>query len=128
MTTARDVMVESIQVMHGAPGFAYHPSRSMRERAVSGIRSDLTEAGFAVVPVEPTEAMWGGLALTLVQWWSMGDRPTGKALYIHLSRLGVEPPQWLRDEIHDIDHVPSKGTFAACIFKAMLAAAQEVER
>lgn len=77
----------------------------------------------AILPRQPTEAMWSGLARDLVMWWGMGPRPTGKALYLHLCRLSRDVPDWLREEIPDVDHVPPKGTVAACIWKAMYAAA-----
>lgn len=82
-----------------------------------------SETAWKLVPVEATEAQWGGLARALVMWWGMGGRPTGNALYAHLRMTGENIPDWLVSEIPEIDHVPPKGTVAACIYRAMLAAA-----
>ncbi len=77
---------------------------------------------YAIVPVEPTEDMWGGLARVLVQW-SFFSRPSGKYLYEHLARLNIEAPEWLSKEVPNTDHCPPKGTVAVCIYKSMLTAA-----
>jgi hypothetical protein len=78
-----------------------------------------------VVPVEPTEAQWGGLARDIVMWMDMGTRPTPETLFKHLERIGRNIPQWLRDEreMQHMNHVPSKGTRAVIIYRAMLSAA-----
>jgi hypothetical protein len=68
---------------------------------------------------EPSAAMWSGLARDLIMWNRLGQ-PTGALLYANLTMLGREVPQWLRDEIPDVDHVPPKGTVAVCVFKAMI--------
>ncbi len=78
--------------------------------------------GWALVPVESTEKQWGGLARDLMMWLSF-QRPTGAKLHEHLRTLERDIPQWLIDEIPDVDHVPSKGTRAAVVYRAMLAAA-----
>jgi hypothetical protein len=71
---------------------------------------------------EPTEPMWGELARQLI-FWQRQQRPTGQKLYRDLDMIGVGVPDWLRQEIHDTDHVPAKGTVAACIWKSMIDAA-----
>lgn len=75
------------------------------------------------VPWTPTEAMWGGLARALMMWLDMGDK-TPRALFQHLARSGEEIPQWLKDEpeMQMLNHVPSKGTRCAIIYRAMLEA------
>lgn len=78
--------------------------------------------GMVLVPREPTEEQWGGLARDIVMWWCF-DKRTGSALYHHLEFAGREIPDWLRNEIPDADHVPPKGAVAAAIYKAMLSAA-----
>lgn len=78
--------------------------------------------GWKLVPVEPTEAMWGELARDLIMWLHMNDH-TGAALYRHLSAAGREIPDWLLTEIPDEKHVPPKGDVAAAIYKAMVEAA-----
>ncbi len=72
----------------------------------------------------PTEAMWGGLARHVMMWLDM-DKKTPRALFRHLEMCGADIPQWLRDEpeMQALDHVPSKGTRCAIIWKAMQDAA-----
>lgn len=84
----------------------------------------LDERGFKIVPKEPTEKMWGGLARDIVMWTRFQHaRPTGETLYKHLRSIRGEPPEWLRQEIPDNNNVPPKGTVAAVIYKAMIEAA-----
>ncbi len=76
---------------------------------------------FVLVPKEPTEEMWGGLARDIVMWTRFPGRATGQGLHKHLRSIRLEPiPEWLLKEIPDTDNVPPKGTVAACIFKAMI--------
>lgn len=76
---------------------------------------------YVTVPRVPTEAMWDGLARAIVMWMDMGDK-TPRALFKHLDRSGIAAPQWLRDELEmrALDHVPSKGTRAVLVYRAML--------
>jgi hypothetical protein len=82
--------------------------------------------GWKLVPENATENQWGGLARDIVMWMDMHQGPskTPRNLFIHLERLGRDVPQWLRDEpeMKNLDHVPSKGTRAVIIYRAMLAA------
>lgn len=73
---------------------------------------------------EPTDDQWDGLARQIVMWIDMQPK-TPRALFTHLGRSGYEIPQWLRDEpeMKSLDHVPSKGTRAVLIYKAMIDAA-----
>lgn len=73
---------------------------------------------------EPTEEQWGGLARHIIMWMDMQPK-TPRALFTHLERSGVDVPQWLRDEpeMQALDHVPSKGTRAAIVYRAMIDAA-----
>lgn len=82
--------------------------------------------GYAIVPKEPTEAMWGGLARDIVMWQRMtaNGSPTGISLHKHIRSIRPEPiPEWLTKEIPETNQTPPKGTVAACIYKAMLEAA-----
>ncbi len=81
-------------------------------------------AGWVLVPIEPTEDQWGGLARDILMAFDMGSKTPAKLLD-HLEKVGREIPQWLRDEgeMKDVDHVISKGTRAVIIYRAMLAAA-----
>jgi len=81
--------------------------------------------GYVLVPEEPTEDQWGGLARHLMMWLDLTGRPTGSNLYEHLDMVGEDAPYWLKEEIPDDDIVPSKGTRAAVIYKAMIKAAKE---
>lgn len=83
-------------------------------------QSGLVPEGYALVPITPTEAQWGGLARDLMMWLDMSDK-TAQGLFKHLRMLGVEPPQWLRDEpeMHGAG-VPSKGTRVTLIYRAMI--------
>lgn len=78
-------------------------------------------ADSVLVPLVPTEAQWGGLARAIMMWLDMSPK-TPRALFKHLERSGREIPQWLRDdaEMKALDHVPSKGTRCAIIYRAML--------
>lgn len=73
-----------------------------------------------VVPFQPTEQQWGGLARDIIMWLNMSGASYGCDLYIHLSRLGIKAPEWLRDDIPNEEKVPPKGSIAAAIYKAML--------
>ena len=81
-------------------------------------------AGWVLVPIEPTEDQWGGLARDILMAFDMGSKTPAKLLD-HLEKVGREIPQWLRDEgeMKYVDHVISKGTRAVIIYRAMLAAA-----
>lgn len=72
----------------------------------------------------PPEEAWGGLARQIVFWLDMHPK-TPRALFRHLKRSGYEIPTWLTDEpeMQHLDHVPSKGTRAVLIYRAMLDAA-----
>lgn len=75
--------------------------------------------GYKAVPLEPTEAQWGGLARDIVMWTRFNQH-SGMALHDHLKSLGREIPAWLAQEIPNSINTPPKGTVAACIYKAML--------
>lgn len=71
---------------------------------------------------EPTEPMWGELARDIV-FWCRFPKHDGAALHSHLKSIGRVIPDWLSTEIPNTSQVPPKGTVAACIWKAMNAAA-----
>jgi len=75
----------------------------------------------AVEPLmKPTETQYFELARDIVMWLDMADGRSGAMLHLHLTRLGRQIPDWLAEEIPNSSHAPSKGTVAACIYKAML--------
>lgn len=88
-------------------------------------RAPAVPAGWKLVPEEPTEDQWSGLARFLFLVWGMEAKTAGCILK-QLERL-TTVPQWLRDEpeMQAQDHFPSKGTRAAIVYKAMIAAAPE---
>ena len=87
---------------------------------------DLIRAATAAIQAmrEPTPEQWGGLARQIIFWMDMQPK-TPRALFKHLDRSGHAIPQWLRDEpeMKRLDHVPSKGTRAALVYRAMIDAA-----
>ena len=92
-------------------------------QARAALSQPSTEQGWKLVPVEPTPEMWGELARDIVWWMYMTGAPHyGSKLHAHLNALGRDIPDWLSKEIPDVAHTPPKGTVAACIYKAMLAA------
>ena len=86
--------------------------------------------GFKIVPVEPTAEQYGGLARDIIQWmrFTPSSDQHSQSLIEWLKNMGNEIPSWLMSENeinHLSKHVLSKGTIAAIIYKAMLAAAPE---
>ena len=107
-------LVEKVAIaISGAP-FPTTRSLNKARAALSVIREAL---------IEPSEAQWNGLARDLIMWHDMGNK-TPRALFDHLTMLRREIPDWLRNEpeMQALDHVPSKGTRAALIYRAMIAA------
>lgn len=108
-------------IAEGVPiDYAYTTPKPAQADTTAGVDVDpAVNSDHKLVPIEPTEAMWSGLARDIVMWWCM-DRPTGAALYHHLKNAGRDIPAWLYDEIDDIDHVPAKGDVAVAIWRAMM--------
>lgn len=75
-----------------------------------------------LVPFEPTEAQWNGLARTIMLWLCFGPPHTPRSLLKHLKRMGAEVPSWLLEEseMKALDHSMSKGTRCTIVYKAML--------
>lgn len=76
-----------------------------------------------VVPFNPTEAMWGGLARAIMMWMDLSCRKSAKTLYQHLEDTGRDIPEWFKEEAElkdrTSDHFISKGTRVVLIWKAM---------
>lgn len=83
--------------------------------------------GWRCVPIEPTEAQWGGLARKMMLAWD-ADAKAPRRFFAMLLGLGAQIPQWIRDEpeMQIPEHVPSKGTRAAILYRAMLEDAPEL--
>ena len=73
------------------------------------------------VPRMPRECQWGGLARDIIMAWDC-QCDTPRKLFNFLNRSGIVIPQWLLDEaeMKNLDHVPSKGTRATIIYRAMV--------
>lgn len=101
-------------------------------RAELGAPREQVPDGWVMVPKEPAEGMWGGLARDLIMWMDMHQRPTYKNLFKHMGMVGRDLPQELFDapiaQLKDLDHVPAKGTRAVLIYRAMIAASQKEDK
>jgi hypothetical protein len=97
----------------------------LAQAALTAYHAHLEAEGFAIVPVVATEAMWGGLARSIMLGFDAGSLNPRK-LFKHLERCGYGIPQWLRDEpeMKSLDHVISKGTRCVIVYRAMIAAAK----
>jgi hypothetical protein len=117
-------MTDGGALSHSADDFAREARRWATLGAAGKLPQAMVRRNFAACLLaaaflaEPEEDSWVGLARQIVLWCDLAT-PTGSALYTHLSRTGREAPAWLKREIPDDGHVPSKGTVAVCIFKAM---------
>ena len=85
--------------------------------------------GYKLVPVEPTEEMWGGLTRHLVKYMQSHDRYCPKTLGEYISRfIGFENiPDWLNKEITDweSDHAFATADLGVFIYKAMIEAVEK---
>ena len=99
------------------------------EELQAATKSAATE-GWKLVPVEPTTEQFGGMARDVIRWMRFTESKNqhSESLVKWLKDMGNEIPEWLYSESeinHLSKHVISKGTIAAIIYKAMLAAAPE---
>ena len=90
------------------------------------------ESVWKLVPIEPTETQFGGIARDIIQWlrFTESKNQHSESLVKWLKDMGNEIPDWLykESEINHLSrHVISKGTIAAIIYKAMLAAAPKCD-
>lgn len=94
-----------------------HPTNRAAAEKLNYQKSSVDSA----ISANVTDAMWGGLARDIMMWLDFDTRPTAGSLLKHLENVGTHIPQWLRDEpeMQHLDHVPSKGTRCAIIYKAM---------
>lgn len=86
------------------------------------VTSELLEAATKLVPIYPTEAMWGGLARDIVFWMRVHPNDhSGQSLHAFLRNIRRHDlPSWFEAEIGDNTSVPPKGTIAAVIYRAMI--------
>ena len=82
---------------------------------------------YVVVPCNPTEEMWGGLARHLVKYMQSHDRYCPKTLGKYINRfIGFKNiPDWLNKEIPDweSDHAFATADLGVLIYKSMIEAA-----
>lgn len=98
-------------------------TQALKVKAADAALRALLANGIEFVPGEPTEPMWGGLARDIVfAERAHNGNCTGKDLHEFLQNIGRPPPAWVSKEIQPVNHVPPKGTIAACIYKAALSA------
>lgn len=79
-----------------------------------------------VVPVEPTETQWGGLARVLGRYMQNKDRYCPKTLKRHLDMFADEIPEWLNKEVPnwESEHAFATADLPVFIYKAMVEAAR----
>ena len=108
-------------------------ANTMVQAAWWGWKADKAQAvpeGWRLAPIEPTVDQFGGIARDVIQWMRFTESKNqhSESLVKWLKDMGNEIPVWLYSEPeinHLSKHVISKGTIAAIIYKAMLAAAPE---
>lgn len=82
--------------------------------------------GYKLVPVEPTEDQWGGLARHLGRYMQTHDRYCPKTLKKYFDRFIGEPPEWLTKEVGnwESDHAFATADLPVFIYKSMLGAVE----
>lgn len=87
--------------------------------------------GWQLVPFNPSEEQWDGLARSIVLWMRSypSNQHTPRTLVEFITSYGHAVPKWMEEESELLakDHVISKGTVAVLVYKAMLAAATKPE-
>ncbi|NNP70967.1 hypothetical protein [Acinetobacter sp. Ac_5812] len=92
----------------------------------SAIHAEAKLEGSVVVPVEPTEDQWGGLARILGRYMQNKDRYCPKTLKRHLDMFADEIPEWLNKEVPnwESEHAFATADLPVFIYKAMVEAAR----
>ena len=106
---------------------AYQQSKII-EKLQKAAKAQAVLEGWKLVPVEPTSDQFGGMVRDIIQWMRFTESKNqhSESLVKWLKDMGNDVPDWLYSEPevnHLSKHVLSKGTIAAIIYKAMLAAA-----
>ena len=107
-----------------------HQQSKVIEKLQKVAKAQAVPEGWRLVPIEPTVDQFGGIARDVIQWMRFTESKNqhSESLVKWLKDMGNEIPEWLYSEPeinHLSKHVISKGTIAAIIYKAMLAAAPE---
>ena len=139
---ARDVLMEALVSLREAIIDVYHESvghssvieKKMRKIDIAAIAdrhaaqppavAGAVTDGYALVPIDPTEEQWGGLARDIMMAFDLGGKSPA-SLLANMRFSWEDLPEWMRKELHDPEStaVLSKGTRAVLIYRAMLAAA-----
>ncbi len=89
-----------------------------------GWQVSVQREGYKLVPCNPTEEMWGGLARHLVKYMQSHDRYCPKTLGKYISRfIGIKNiPDWLNKEVPnwESDHAFATADLGVFIYKAMI--------
>lgn len=82
--------------------------------------------GCKLVPVEPDEKQWCGLARHLGRYMQMNNRYCPKTLKKYFDRFIGEPPEWLTKEVGnwDSEHAFATADLPVFIYKAMIGAVE----
>ena len=107
-----------------------HQQSKIIEKLQKAAKAQAVPEGWMLVPIEPAVEQFGGMARDIIQWmrFTPSSDQHSQSLIEWLKNMGNEIPAWLYSESeinHLSKHVISKGTIAAIIYKAMLAAAPE---
>lgn len=94
----------------------------MNEQDVDDLKAKLESGEYLLVPKQPTEEQYGGLARDLVRYLQMCKRWSPLTLSTHLKQFGIDMPEWLKQEVPnpESDHHFAKGDIVALIYKAAL--------
>ena len=92
-------------------------------------QASASREGYKLMPCNPTEEMWGGLARHFVKYMQSHDRYCPKTLGKYINRfIGFKNiPDWLNKEIPDwdSDHAFATADLPVFIYKAMLEAVEK---
>ena len=107
-----------------------HQQSKIIAKLQKAAKAQAVPEGWMLVPIEPAVEQFGGMARDVIQWMRFTESKNqhSESLVKWLKDMGNEIPSWLmgENEINHLSkHVLSKGTIAAIIYKAMLAAAPE---
>lgn len=82
---------------------------------------------YKLVPVEPDENQWDGLARHLGRYMQTHYRYCPKTLKKYFDRFIGEPPEWMTKEVGnwDSDHAFATADLPVFIYKAMIGACDE---
>lgn len=101
----------------------YHHDRIVqaKDARIAELEAQLKEReGWVMVPVEPTEEMWSGLARSLMMGRDLNCFKAG-AMMNHLNSSGAELIPSIESELSNPDAHLSKGDMCVLIYKAMIA-------